>query len=38
MIYDAINTSYDPPAPIHGAFMLVLGSVVGLRVAGKDKE
>lgn len=36
MVYDAVNTSYDPPAPIHGAFMLVLGSVVGVRVARKE--
>lgn len=38
MLYDAINTSYDPPAPIHGAFMLVLGGVFGARLAGKASE
>lgn len=38
MILDAINTSYDPPAPIHGAFMLVLGGVFGARLAGKASD
>lgn len=36
MCYDAVNTSYDPPAPIHGAFMLVLGGVFGAKMAGKE--
>ena len=36
MILDAVNLAYDPPAPIHGAFMLVLGGVFGARLAGKD--
>lgn len=36
MILDAVNLKYDPPAPIHGAFMLVLGGVFGARLAGKD--
>lgn len=35
MIYDAINAAYDPPAPVHGAFMLVLGSLYGLNKATK---
>lgn len=35
MFYDALNMSYDPPAPIHGAFMLVLGSIFGLKVSGR---
>lgn len=38
MVYDAVNSAYDPPAPIHGAFMLVLGSIVGLKVAGKEAK
>lgn len=38
MIYDAVNTAYDPPAPIHGAFMLVLGGVFGARLAGKAND
>lgn len=36
MILDAVNSTYDPPAPIHGAFMLVLGGVFGARLAGKE--
>lgn len=37
MILDAIpNFDYNPPAPIHGAFMLVLGGVFGARLAHKD--
>lgn len=36
MVLDAVNANYDPPAPIHGAFMLVLGGVFGARLAGKD--
>lgn len=35
MLLDAVQASYDPPAPIHGAFMLVLGGVFGARLAGK---
>lgn len=35
MLLDAFNANYDPPAPIHGAFMLVLGGVFGARLAGK---
>lgn len=35
MLFDAFNQAYDPPAPIHGAFMLVLGGVFGARLAGR---
>lgn len=38
MILDAVNLNYDPPAPIHGAFMLVLGGVFGARLAGKGAD
>ena len=36
MLLDAFNLAYDPPAPIHGAFMLVLGGVFGARLAGRE--
>lgn len=36
MILDAFNQNYDPPAPIHGAFMLVLGGIFGSRLAGRE--
>lgn len=35
MIFDALNTGYDPPPAIHGALMLVLGGVFGARVVGR---
>lgn len=35
MLFDAFNPAYDPPAPVHGAFMLVLGGVFGARLAGR---
>lgn len=38
MVLDAVNQSYDPPAGIHGALMLVLGGVFGARIVGKGNE
>ena len=36
MVWDALSASYDPPAGIQAAFLLVVGWVVGSRFAGKE--
>jgi len=36
MIYDGLNTTYEPPAAIHGAITLVLGGIFGARALGKN--
>lgn len=38
MVLDAVNQSYDPPAGIHGALMLVLGGVFGARLVNKNGD
>lgn len=36
MIYDAFSNTYDPPAGIQAAFILVLGWIIGGRVANRN--
>lgn len=36
MVYDAFSASYSPPPGIQAAFILVLGWIVGGRVASKN--
>jgi len=38
MIYSAVHPSYSPPAGIQASFILVLGWIVGGKVAGRNGQ
>jgi hypothetical protein len=38
MIYDATSLTYDPPAGIQAAFILVLGWIIGGKVASRNGD
>lgn len=37
-VVDVVSPTYDPPAAIHAAMMMVVGALFGHRVLAKTKE